>query len=159
MLRIEISDGCDGESRAGGCVPQRKPSKPGCGLRRHDPLRSPEGPVNDLSYALGGPFTVDQVALVTVPTNRELDARWAGEFAELVDVDRLHQLGFTETDIPDAGPADQLAADHESPNVITSEWVLATVAFPGGRTITAKWPYEILEGHVLTNPGTTAHIL
>lgn len=114
--------------------------------------------MNDLSYAPKELLTADQVALITVPTSRELDARWASQFAELSEADRLQQLGFTETEIPDDGPADQLAADHESPNVITSGWVLATVAFPDGRTITAKWPYETLEGHVLTNPGTTAHI-
>lgn len=94
---------------------------------------------------------------LTRPAN---DHDWAAELAQLDEADRLAELGFTEKDfsqhrhtaewfdlreIQDAGPADQLGADRESPNVITDEWLPATISYPDGRrSVTATFAASTL---------------
>ena len=52
----------------------------------------------EIAYALGGPFTPDQVAIIlsradlTRPANDQL---WALELAQLPEADRLAELGFS----------------------------------------------------------------
>ena len=63
----------------------------------------------EIAYALGGPFTPDQVAIIlcradlTRPANDQL---WALELAQLPEADRLAELGFPHPPEEDDHDAD-----------------------------------------------------
>ena len=101
----------------------------------------------DLAYTMGGPFTPEQVELLTMPTTREREALWAYQFRELSDADRLHQLGFEDLDDLDAAGED-----------IPEEWERATVTYPTGRQLTAMWPVGQIEKEMAKYPGASARI-
>lgn len=101
----------------------------------------------DLAYTMGGPFTPEQVEILTMPTTREREAQWAHQFGELPDKERLRRLGFDDADDLDAASDD-----------IPEEWERATVTYPTGRRLTAMWPVGQIEQEMTRYPGATARI-